>query len=180
MSVRVGESWQARNGHRRWVSMSLGDLLFGWGVLAVFVLPFVLLWWMLLAELWIGAEALLIVVTGLLAAVVVAGHGAKLSDVTFTRLRWGLVHDRREGGTAMSVQRYRRKPKQEDREDQFAARYEPGQPLDDLTAVARMADRRAELAEAVFPSGPVLVVRWERVPDDHPSEIEYETVEPGH
>lgn len=80
----------------------------------------------------------------------------------------------------MTIQRYRRKPVREDREDQFAARYEPGQPLDDLRAVARMADDRAELAEAAFPSGPVLVVRYERVYDDHPPRTEYETVEPGH
>ena len=65
MSVRVGESWQARNGHRRWVSMSLGDLMFGWGVWAVFVLPLLVLWWLLLAELWLAAECVLIVVTGL-------------------------------------------------------------------------------------------------------------------
>ena len=29
----------------------------------------------------------------------------------------------------MSVERYRRKPERTDREDQYAARYEPGQPL---------------------------------------------------
>ena len=79
----------------------------------------------------------------------------------------------------MSIQRYRRKPDPGDREDQVAARYEPGMPLNDLLAVARKADADAELAEVVFPSGTVLLVRWERVPDDHPSEIEYETVEPG-
>ena len=89
-SIRVGESWQARNGHRRWVSMGLGDLLFGWGVLAVFVFPLLVLWWCLLAELWIGAEALLIIVTGVLVLAALVMRGAKLSDVTFTRLRWGL------------------------------------------------------------------------------------------
>jgi hypothetical protein len=79
----------------------------------------------------------------------------------------------------MSIQRYRRKPKQEDREDQLAARYEPGAPLDDLLAVARMAD--GELAEVMFPSyGPVLVVRYRRSDDDHAPRIEYETVEAGH
>ena len=78
------------------------------------------------------------------------------------------------------IQRYRRKPEPSAREDQFAAKYEPGQPLDDLAAVARMADHRAELAEVTFPSGTVLLVRWTRVPDDRPSEVEYETVEAGH
>jgi hypothetical protein len=76
----------------------------------------------------------------------------------------------------MSIQRYRRKPERASREDQVAARYEPGGPLDDLLTVARMADRHAELAEAAFPSGAVLVVRYERFHDD---QIEYETVEPG-
>lgn len=51
----------------------------------------------------------------------------------------------------MTVQRYRRKPKQEDREDQYAARYEPGADLVDLMTVARMADSRAELAEVTIP-----------------------------
>jgi hypothetical protein len=80
----------------------------------------------------------------------------------------------------VTVQRYRRKPVREVREEQYAARYEPGKPLSDLEAVARMADRKAELAEAVLPSGPVLVVRYERFHDDHPSKIEYEVIEPGH
>jgi len=80
----------------------------------------------------------------------------------------------------MTVQRFRRKPRQEDREDQFAARYEPGANLIDLMTVAGMADSRAELAEVTFSSGRVLVVRYERFHDDHPSETEYETVESGH
>ena len=79
----------------------------------------------------------------------------------------------------MSVQRYRRKPERNDRGDQFAARFDPDQPLDDLREVACMADRCAELATAMFPSGPLLVVRWTRVPDYHPAEVEYVTVEPG-
>lgn len=79
----------------------------------------------------------------------------------------------------MTIQRYRRKPTPNVGEDQVAARYEPGAPLDDLLAVARMADSRAELAEVAFPSGTVLIVRWTRVPDGHPSEVEYEHVEPG-
>jgi hypothetical protein len=80
----------------------------------------------------------------------------------------------------MSVQRYRRKPVQEDREDQFAARYEPGQPLDDLLAVARMADDIAEVREVVFPSGKRVLLAWyTHYPDDHPAEPKYETVEPG-
>jgi hypothetical protein len=80
---------------------------------------------------------------------------------------------------AAGVRRYRRKPvSAEDQQDQFAARYEPGAPLDDLLAVARMAD--GELAEVVFPScGPVLLARLWRFHDEAPR-IEYVTVEPGH
>ena len=76
----------------------------------------------------------------------------------------------------MSIQRYRRKP-DNDRETQVAARYEPGTPLDDLLAVARMAD--GELAEVMFPSGPALLARFERIYDERPSRIEYAAVEPG-
>ena len=36
--------------------MPLHDLLFAWGAWAVFVLPFLFLWWLLLAELWVAAE----------------------------------------------------------------------------------------------------------------------------
>jgi hypothetical protein len=80
----------------------------------------------------------------------------------------------------VTVQRYRRKPRQEDREDQFAARYEPGQPLDDLRAVARMAGDEAEVIEAVFPSGKRLLLAWFlRYDDHHPAKPDYATVEAG-
>ena len=91
MSIRVGESWQASNGHRRWVSMPLHDLLIGWGVWAVIVFPFLLLWWMLLAELWLAAECGVLLFTGILVAVALARREARLSGVTLTRLRFGLV-----------------------------------------------------------------------------------------
>jgi len=80
----------------------------------------------------------------------------------------------------MGVERFRRKPKADDREVQHAARYAPGEPLDDLLKVARMADTAAELAEVRFPGGrQVLLVAWEKVPDDHPARIEYVTVDAG-
>jgi hypothetical protein len=80
----------------------------------------------------------------------------------------------------VSVQRYRRKPAREtDREDQFAARYEPGQSLDDLRAVARMADG-AEVAEVVFPSGKRVLIAWFlRYDDHHPAKPDYAMVEAG-
>jgi len=90
MTIRVGESWQARNGHRRWVSMPLHDLLIGWGAWAVFILPLLLLWWLILAELWLAAECVLILVSAVLVAVALARHEAKLGDVSLTRLRFGL------------------------------------------------------------------------------------------
>ena len=90
MSIRVGESWQARNGHRRWVSMSLGDVL-ALGLLGAWlVLPLLLLWWMLLAELWLTAETVLITVTGVAVLVALALRGARPGDVTLSRLRFGL------------------------------------------------------------------------------------------
>jgi len=80
----------------------------------------------------------------------------------------------------MTVQRYRRKPEQEDREDNFAARYEVGKPLDDLRAVARMAGDEAEVTEVVFPSGKrVLLAWWLRYADLKPPEPDYATVEAG-
>ena len=91
MSVRVGESWQARNGHRRWVSMPLHDLLIGLGAWAVLVLPFLLLWWLFLAELWLAAECAVLLFTGILVAVALARRESRLSGVTLTRLRFGLV-----------------------------------------------------------------------------------------
>jgi hypothetical protein len=90
MSVRVGESWQARNGHRRWISMSLTDYLLGLGAWGLFVFPFVVLWWLLAAELWLCAEALLIVVTGVLVLALLIMREAKPGDITIERLRWGL------------------------------------------------------------------------------------------
>jgi hypothetical protein len=78
----------------------------------------------------------------------------------------------------MTVQRYRRKPVQEDREDQFAARYEPRAPLDDLRAVARMAGDEAEVTEVVFPSGKRVLLAWlMRYDDCHPARVDYVTVE---
>jgi len=91
MSVRAGEAWTARNGHRRWVSMGLGDVL-ALGLLGAWlVLPLWLLWWMLVAEAVLAAEAVVFAVTGIMALAVVAGRGARFGDVTLARLRWGLV-----------------------------------------------------------------------------------------
>jgi hypothetical protein len=80
----------------------------------------------------------------------------------------------------MAVFKFHRKPGDRDKEVQLAARYEPGAGLDSLMAVAQMADEAAELAEVRFTSGRwILLVAWTRTPDDHPPEIEYETVAPG-
>jgi hypothetical protein len=80
----------------------------------------------------------------------------------------------------MSVERYRKKPKSGGDDDQFAARYEPGQPLGDLRAVAQMASSDGEVAEVTMPSGQtVLLVRWTSYPDDHPSRTQWQVVESG-
>lgn len=90
MSVRVGESWTARNGHRRWVTMGLGSWLFGLGAWAVLVLPLLAMAWLLMAELWMAAECVLIAVSAAAAVVAMVRHHARLSDVTMVRLRWHL------------------------------------------------------------------------------------------
>lgn len=80
----------------------------------------------------------------------------------------------------MSVQRYTRKPEPRREEDQFAARYDPPCPLDDLRAVARMAGDEAEVAEAVFPSGKRVLVAWfMRYDDHHPARPDSVMVQPG-
>ena len=90
MAIRVGESWQARNGHRRWISMPLHDVLI-FGLLgAPFVLAFIALWWMVAAELWLAAETVVLLVTGIVVIVALARRQAKVSGVTLTRLRFGL------------------------------------------------------------------------------------------
>ena len=90
MTIRVGESWQARNGHRRFVSMPLHDVLALSLLGMLFVLPLWLLWWMIVAEVWLAAESLVLVVTGVLVIVALARRKAKVSGVTLTRLRFGL------------------------------------------------------------------------------------------
>lgn len=97
MSIRVAESWTARNGHRRAVSMSLGTyvagslaLCFTRGLLGLFLLPFVIDWWILLAALWICAELVLLTVTGFLVIGAVLHREARAQDITLTQARWHL------------------------------------------------------------------------------------------
>lgn len=78
----------------------------------------------------------------------------------------------------MGIQHYVKKPRQKS-EDLTVARYEPDQPLDDLTAVAELTDYKAELVEVRFQSSVVLLVRYYNYPDNHPTHVEYETVEAG-
>jgi hypothetical protein len=74
--------------------------------------------------------------------------------------------------------RYRRKPEPAVRDSIDAAEYQPGQPLDELAAVARLA--RGEVAECQLPTaGMVLVARWVDYPDDHPATVRYEVVDQG-
>jgi len=89
VSIRVGEAWTARNGHRRFVSMPLHDVL-ALGLLgAVVVLPLWALWWMVVIEVWLAAETVVFLATGVLAVIALA-RGAGIGDVTLRRLRWGL------------------------------------------------------------------------------------------
>jgi len=83
------------------------------------------------------------------------------------------------------VQRFQRKPEKRQDRGIIAARYHAGQPLDGLWSVAREADaftgprRQVVLAECVLPDETILVVRWMRVPDEHPAVVEYEVVKDG-
>ena len=54
------------------------------------VLPLLLVGWMVLAEVWLVAECVLLLVTSVLAAVALLRHQARLPDVSLARLRWGL------------------------------------------------------------------------------------------
>lgn len=74
------------------------------------------------------------------------------------------------------MKRYIEKPRQ--LSAYYAAQYQPGRSLDDVLAVARKMHRDAAVVEV--PELEVLVVRYLRVPDDHPARIEYEVVEAGH
>ena len=90
MSIRVGEAWTARNGHRRFVSTSLHDLILLWGLGAWLVLPLWLLWKLAIWSLWAAVECALLLATAVLAVVAAARHEARWGDVTMTRLGWGL------------------------------------------------------------------------------------------
>lgn len=79
----------------------------------------------------------------------------------------------------MSIRHYRRKPRADDLSGCSVSRYEPGRPLSDLLAVARMADDQAEVAEVAFPSGrTALVVRWTDMFSEEP-EPEHAVIQAG-
>lgn len=65
MSIRIretyGTSWRGtRPGTRHWrstsVSFGLGSYLLGYGIWSLFVIPLIVMWWLLLAEVWLVAE----------------------------------------------------------------------------------------------------------------------------
>ena len=58
--------------------------------MAVFVLPFWLLWWLVLAELWLAAECVLSSCSPGSWCPHLATGGAGSADVTLTRLKLGL------------------------------------------------------------------------------------------
>lgn len=85
----------------------------------------------------------------------------------------------------MTVQKFQRKP-QDAEEVQYAARYHPGETLEDLYTVARMNDPDVVLQEVdyctrLFRSiaGPYLVVLFVRVPDERAAEVDILLVKPG-
>jgi hypothetical protein len=97
MTVRIretaGTSWRdpRQPGTRHWRSTSVSYGA-GWGLLGlVFIGPFLVLWWMLLLELWLAAESVLITVTGVAVLAVLVLRQARPRDVRLTWLRFGLV-----------------------------------------------------------------------------------------
>jgi hypothetical protein len=104
MTVRIretaGTSWRDPRypGTRHWRSTSVSYGA-GWGLTGFLVIgPFLLLWWLLLAELWLTAETVLITVTGVAVLVVLALRQARPGDVRLTRLRFGLFMADLKGG----------------------------------------------------------------------------------
>jgi hypothetical protein len=79
------------------------------------------------------------------------------------------------------MKRYRRKPQPAAHDSIMISQYQPGEPLDDLRAVAALTGSPdAEVAEAKFPSGMrVLVAKWRDSPDEHPSRIRFTIVRAG-
>lgn len=80
----------------------------------------------------------------------------------------------------MAIETYRRKPRPTSQDFVTAARYEPGQPLDDFTAVADKAMVIGfAMAEVDMPAagGTVLLVRW--VDTDHGAHEEFRTLTRG-
>lgn len=99
MSIRVretrGTSWRgAEPGTRHYRSTSVsyggGTYLAGLGAWAFLVLPFMLMWWCLLIELWLCAEVLLLAVTGVPVIAAVTRERGRARDITLTRARWHL------------------------------------------------------------------------------------------
>jgi hypothetical protein len=80
---------------------------------------------------------------------------------------------------ADGIKQYRRKPVKPTDGLMAVAVYRPGEPLDDLLAVAAMGHCEAQLAEVQFGGSWVLLVRYIRYSDHGPSEPDYEHVEAG-
>lgn len=107
MSIRVretyGTSWRGTQpGTRHWrstsVSYGLGTGLLGFGVWSLFILPFILLWWLLLAEVWVCAEMLLLAVTVIIAVIALARREIGFADLMVTPLRYHLFAIGLKGG----------------------------------------------------------------------------------
>jgi len=86
MSVRVSESWTARNGRRYTVSTGAGTYLLGLFVQAVIVLPVVAVWLLFL----LCSEVLLLAVTGIPVLWAVLRGEARPGDVCWTEQPHGL------------------------------------------------------------------------------------------
>lgn len=90
MSIRIGESWPAGNGHRRWISLGLGDVLALGAAWLIFIGPFWLLWKLILWSLWVDAECAILLFTAALVLAALIRREARPGDITVSWLRWGL------------------------------------------------------------------------------------------
>lgn len=77
------------------------------------------------------------------------------------------------------IERYRSKPKPKSDMPTIATLYLAGESLVSLQTVAAMADRHAQMAEAVMPDGQkVLLIQWRRS-GECGSDVEWEIVQDG-
>ena len=78
------------------------------------------------------------------------------------------------------IRRFRRKPETRSADPFEVVEFTPGMDHAPIYALAKANGvPGVEVAEIALPTGPLLVVRWINIPDEHPSHEDFETVRPG-